>query len=235
MATTMANAIRHFVESSPSGVTSREIRSHINSAYPDVWTPGTLAAHLYGCAVNKPRAYLHHKSAEKFLYKSEDGRFHIYAEGKHGPNVWAPAVDDPTATGEPGNDEVIEQLIETSISLERDVEEHLIKNLDSVERGLCFVERQVVIDVGRVDILAKDASGRRVIIELKVGEAKDAAVGQIARYLGWYARHDGKAPRGMLIASDFPEPVRYAAEAVRDLVLVRYRVQFAFNAISIED
>lgn len=233
--TTMAGAIRLFVESSPSGVTSREIRDHINGVYPGKWTPGTLTAHLYGCAVNQPKAYLHHRSAEKFLYRSDDGRFHIYDEERHGPNVWAPTVDDPTLTAEEDNDDVIEQLIETSISLERDVEEHLIRNLDTLETGLRFVERQVVIDVGRVDILAEDADGRRVIIELKVGEAKDAAVGQIARYLGWYARRDGRSPRGMLIASDFPEPVRYAAEAVKDLALVRYRVQFAFDSITIED
>ncbi|MFC0402951.1 endonuclease NucS domain-containing protein [Paraburkholderia rhizosphaerae] len=232
--TTMAGAIRHFVESSP-GVTSREIRDHINSAYPKKWTPGTLNAHLYGCAVNQPKAYQHQKSAEKFLYRSEDGRFHIYDENKHGPNVWAPAVDDPTTTGELDNEDTIEQLIETSISLERDVEEHLIRNLDALEKGLRFVERQVVIDIGRVDILAQDATGRRVVIELKVGEAKDAAVGQIARYLGWYARQDGKPPRGMLIASDFPEPVRYAAEAVTALSLVRYRVQFAFDSVAIDD
>jgi RecB family endonuclease NucS len=233
--TTMASAIRHFVESSPAGVTSREIRDHINSTYPEKWTPGTLTAHLYGCAINQPKAYLHHKSADKFLYKSEDGRFHIYDEEKHGPNVWAPVVDDPTTMGEQDNVDTIEQLIETSISLERDVEEHLIRNLETLEKGLRFIERQVVIDVGRVDILAQDAGGRRVVIELKVGEAKDAAVGQIARYLGWYARRDGKPPRGMLIASDFPEPVRYAAEAVKGLALVRYRVQFAFDSIEVED
>jgi RecB family endonuclease NucS len=216
--TTMASAIRHFVESSPAGATSREIRDHINSTYPEKWTPGTLTAHLYGCAINQPKAYLHHKSADKFLYKSEDGRFHIYDEEKHGPNVWAPVVDDPTTMGEQDNVDTIEQLIETSISLERDVEEHLIRNLETLEKGLRFIERQVVIDVGRVDILAQDS-----------------AVGQIARYLGWYARRDGKPPRGMLIASDFPEPVRYAAEAVKGLALVRYRVQFAFDSIEVED
>jgi len=231
----MASAIRHFVESVPSGATSREIKNHINSAYPEKWMPGTLVAHLYGCTVNQPKAYLHHKSAEKFLYRSEDGRFHIYDEERHGPNVWAPTADDHPIVGEQDNDNSIEQLIETSISLERDVEEHLIRNLDSLEKGLRFVERQVVIDVGRVDIIAQDASGRRVVIELKVGEAKDAAVGQIARYLGWYARQDGQPPRGMLIASDFPEPVRYAAEAVRELTLVRYRIQFAFDSIAIEN
>lgn len=233
--TTMAGAVRHFVESSSTGVTSREIRDHINAAYLDKWTPGTLTAHLYGCAVNQPKAYVHHKSAEKFLYRADDGRFFIYDERKHGPNVWAPVAEDPLIEEEVETVDAIEQRIEASISFERDVEEHLIRTLGTLEKGLRFVDRQVVIDVGRVDILAEDANGRRVVIELKVGDAKDAAVGQIARYLGWYARKDQKPPRGMLIAGDFPEPVRYAAEAVKNLELVRYRVQFAFDSIAVED
>ena len=231
----MAGAVRQFVESAPNGVTSREIRDHINSAYPERWEPRTLGAHLYGCAVNQPRAYINNKSAEKFLYRADDGRFFIYDESKHGPNVWAPVTEEALIEDEVEAADAIEQRIEASISFERDVEEHLIRNLGTLEKGLRFVERQVVIDVGRVDILAEDASGRRVVIELKVGDAKDAAVGQIARYLGWYARKDKKPPRGMLIAGDFPEPVRYAAEAVKDLELVRYRVQFAFDSIAVED
>lgn len=35
--TTMAGAVRQFVGSSPNGVTSREIRDHINAHYPDKW------------------------------------------------------------------------------------------------------------------------------------------------------------------------------------------------------
>lgn len=88
--------------------------------------------------------------------------------------------------------DAIEQRIEASISFERDVEEHLIRNLGTLEKGLRSVERQVVIDAGRVDILAQDANGCRVVIKLKVGEVRDAAVGQIARYLGWYARSDDR-------------------------------------------
>lgn len=91
--------------------------------------------------------------------------------------------------GEQDKDHSIEQLIETSISLERDVEEHLIRHLETLERGLRFIERQVVIDVGRVDILAQDASGRRVVIELNVGETKGAAVGRLSGT--WVGTLDG--------------------------------------------
>ncbi|WGS46813.1 endonuclease NucS [Burkholderia sp. JSH-S8] len=195
-----------------------------------------MDAHLYGCRVNSTKAYRSHPFAQKFLYKADDGRFHIYDEELHGPNVWTPARDvaEQEIEQEVEQSDAVEELIEASISFERDVEAHLIQNLEAVEPGLRYVDRQVSIDVGRVDILAEDASGCRDIIELKVGEAKDAAVGQIARYLGWYSKQDGKSPRGILIASEFSEPIRYAAEAVQNLELVAYKVQFAFSRTGIE-
>jgi endonuclease len=229
--TTMAQALREFVSSADAGVTSSEIRGHIANVYGDRWKPGTLDAHLYGCRVNSTKAYRSHPFAQKFLYKADDGRFHIYNEESHGPNVWTPAYDADEQEVERviEQSDAVEELIEASVSFERDVEAHLIQNLAALEPGLRYVDRQVSIDVGRVDILAEDASARRVVIELKVGEAKDSAVGQIARYLGWYAKQDGTPPRGILIASEFSEPIRYAAQAVRNLELIAYKVQFAFS------
>lgn len=231
----MAGALRNFVEKATGGLTRQQIKDHIESQYPGQWAPNTLTAHLYACTVNNPKAYIHHKWADRFLYQSEDGRFHRYDPQLHGVNTWAPSLRDDDDIFEGGDEANIEELVETSISLERDVETHLVRNLDSIEKGLRFVDRQVSIDVGRVDILAEDAAGRRVVIELKVGQAKDSAVGQIARYLGWYSRQDGTSPRGILIASEFPEPVRYAAEAIQNLSLIEYRVQFAFNSVAVEE
>ena len=233
--TTMAGALRSFVEQATDGVTRKQIKTHIEASFPNKWSPGTLNAHLYACTVNNSKAYIHHKWADRFLYRSEDGHFYKYDPDIHGVNTWAPSAEAQSDDFEPGDDATIEELVETSITLERDVETHLVRNLDSIEKGLRFIDRQVSIEVGRVDILAEDASGRRVVIELKVGQAKDSAVGQIARYLGWYARQDGKRPRGMLIASEFPEAVRYATEAIPDLMLVQYRVQFAFNSVAIDE
>ena len=143
---------------------------------------------LYACVINNPKAYIHHPSSERFLYRNSDGTFELYSAQIHGPNEWAPTAsdDEPSDLGE---------LAETSISLERDIEDHLVHHLDSIESGLRLVGRQISTDVGRIDILAEDRSGVRVVIEVKVGEAKDSAVGQIARYLGWYAKTDGKPSR----------------------------------------
>ena len=228
---TMAQAIRAILQDMPTGATRKQIRDYIDARFPGQWKPGTLTAHLYGCQVNNTTAYRHHPSAEKFLFKADNDLFYIYDENTHGENIWRLSDADAELIDE----EDIEQRVEASITYERDVEEHLIRNLGAIEKGLTFIARQERIEVGIVDILAQDSGGRRVVIELKVGEAKDAVIGQIARYLGWYARVDKQRPRGMVIASDFPDPIRYAAEAIPDLSLVTYRVQFSFNKVGVEE
>lgn len=121
------------------------------------------------------------------------------------------------------------EYVESSLSLERDLEDQIVSHLDVLEQGLTLVSRQESCNVGRLDLLARDHEGRTVIIELKAGEAKDSSIGQIARYVGWYADKEGKTPRAILVASGFAEPVRWAAKAIPGLKLVTYRVQFAFE------
>jgi hypothetical protein len=128
---------------------------------------------------------------------------------------------------------VLSEYIESTISLERDLEDHLVRNLESLEPGLALLARQETIEVGRIDILARARNGDTVIIELKAGEARDSAIGQIARYIGWYARKDGRAPRAYLVAGMFPDAVRYAAGAIPGLRLVTYKVSFAFTEASL--
>lgn len=219
--TTMAEAIKAFLDSTEGRVSAERIKKAINEKFPGKWKGSTLQAHLYGCVANNPKSYIHHPSAPKFLYRNGDGTFELYSEERHGPNEWAPSQGEDEL-------EAVSELVETSISLERDIEDHLIQHLDSLEKGLRFVARQVGTDVGRIDILAEDRNGRRVVIEVKVGEAKDSAVGQIARYIGWFARSDGQPPRGMIVAAEFPEGVRYAATAVANLSLHAYKVNFSF-------
>ncbi|MFN3731276.1 endonuclease NucS domain-containing protein [Comamonas testosteroni] len=125
------------------------------------------------------------------------------------------------------------EYVESSLSLERDLEDQIVSHLDVLESGLTLVSRQEISDVGRLDLLARDAEGRTVIIELKAGEAKDSSIGQIARYIGWYAQKEGTPPRAILVASGFAEPVRWAAKAIPGLKLVTYRVQFVFEEATV--
>tara|TARA_R110000850_G_scaffold250235_1_gene375170 strand:- start:580 stop:1257 length:678 start_codon:yes stop_codon:yes gene_type:complete len=223
---TMAQAIQGIVERAGRRLSSEEIKGEVAAAYPDKWRPGTLQAHLYACSVNNPKGYIHHPYASKFLYKNSDGTFELYSEEKHGPNEWAPAEGEEDDVG-------ASDLVEASISLERDIEDHLVNNLNILEPGLKLVARQYNTAVGRIDILAEDRSGARVIVELKVGEARDSVIGQVARYVGWFAREDGRLPRSIIVASGFPEGIRYAATMIQGLTLLEYRVNFSFENASL--
>src|SRR6476469_890623 len=137
---TMAQAIRAFVESAGGKVTAEQIKRHINAEFPNQWKPSTLQAHLYSCVVNNPKAYIHHPHSDRFLYRNAEGSFEIYSETLHGPNEWAPTESDDEATD-------VGELVETSIGLERDIEDHLVHHLDSIEPGLKLVGRQVTTEV----------------------------------------------------------------------------------------
>ena len=224
---TMSQAIKEAFEEGGGALTREAIRQSVESRYPGEWQPATLRAHLYACAVNNPKAYVHYPHSERFLYKRADGTFELYEKKAHGPNLWVPnrAVDES---------EESEQAVEASISLERDIEDQLVHRLDALEEGLKFEGRQVTCDVGRVDIVGRGADGATVVVELKVGEAKDSAIGQIARYMGWHQQHKGTGTvRGILVASDFPEGVQHAALAIPNLALRRYRIQLTFEDASL--
>ena len=66
--------------------------------------------------------------------------------------------------------------------MEKALENFLEFNLELLEAGLKFYERQHPTSTGPLDILAKDSKGRWVIIELKKGRAGEKAVGQVLRY-----------------------------------------------------
>ena len=139
---TMSRAIKEAFGESGGTLSKEAIKQSVESRYPGKWRLTTLSAHLYACAINNPKAYVHHPHAERFLYKHTDGTFELYEEKAHGPNLWAPNEAEDVS-------EEAEQAIEASISLERDIEDQLVHQLDALEEGLTFVGRQVTCDVGR--------------------------------------------------------------------------------------
>jgi RecB family endonuclease NucS len=222
--TTLAEAIEQYVRNASGAVSADSIRRDVNALFPGQWKPATYAGHLYGCVVNNPKAYLHHPSFKRFLYHRADGAYELYDESLHGPNEWVPSEAEDVELAE-----AQVEAYESSIGLERDLEDHLVHHLDGIESGLTLLDRQISVAIGRIDILARDRSGATVVIEVKVGEAKDAVVGQVARYMGWFSRTEEKAARGVVVAASFPDGVKYAATAIPNLRLVSYKVSFAFN------
>jgi len=56
---------------------------------------------------------------------------------------------------------------------EKKLEDYLYQRLELIEEGLRPIERQYVLEKGRIDILAKDADGKIVIVEVKVESDTD--------------------------------------------------------------
>lgn len=148
-------------------------------------------------------------------------RFRNEVEVEAGHSVIAaPSLDEP-----PEN--------EARLSLERDLQAALRRSISQLEPGLDIIdngaERQV--PSGRIDILAQDASGCRVVIELKAVKAPRDAVAQVLAYMGDLAAEGAGEVRGLLIAPDFDPRALAAARMVPALRLVRFSFSFAFETV----
>jgi RecB family endonuclease NucS len=139
------------------------------------------------------------------------------------------------------DDEDIEDALDTSLSLERDLERILLNDLSVIEEGpKLFREGELVgvqLDtgiVGRLDILAIDKQGKYVVIEIKAGEASDRVCGQILRYMGWVSKDisGGKDVRGIIVANDFDEKIKYAVSILPQIDLRKYDVGFTISNVA---
>ena len=88
-----------------------------------------------------------------------------------------------------GSDEV-EDAVVTTFGLERDLQRTLRDNIAQLEPGLKIIDdgREHRCAAGLIDILCEDAHGALVVMELKAGLAKDAALGQVLGYMGAITR-----------------------------------------------
>lgn len=130
-------------------------------------------------------------------------------------------------------EESISESIDTQISLEKDLQNYLAQRVHEMENDLCIIENGVeyVTKAGRVDLLVKDGQGFTVVIELKAGKAKDAALGQILGYIGCLSENHEKI-RGILVASDFDARVVFAAKALSNVKLIKYELKFNLHEIT---
>lgn len=116
--------------------------------------------------------------------------------------------------------------------LERNLQDSLRNQIGQLERGLVVVDDgdERSVESGFIDILARDASGALVVIELKAGTAKRDAVGQITGYMGdLMAEEPDTHIRGILVAADFDKSCQSGVRAIPALKLKRYRFSFTFE------
>lgn len=137
-----------------------------------------------------------------------------------------PALADPALPSDAPSDK-------QRLSLERDMQVALRDNIASLEPGLVIIDdgAERAVTSGFIDILARDATGALVVIELKAGKTDARVIGQTLGYMGdILTEEDGAAVRGIVVAHEFDQRTVSAARAVPNLRLMRYAISFTFAA-----
>ncbi|MDD5361184.1 MAG: endonuclease NucS [Ignavibacteria bacterium] len=126
-----------------------------------------------------------------------------------------------------------EEALEITFSLEKDLQTALRKNINSLEKGLVIIDdgKERNTEAGRIDITARDAKNRVVVIELKAIDAKPEVIAQTLAYMEAVKSVDKVDVRGIIVASGFPDRVKLAARQISNLKLVKYAFQFNFNVV----
>jgi len=123
--------------------------------------------------------------------------------------------------------------------LEKFLSDFLVYNWEKTSIGQRYelyeedgdIAQEYSTPIGRIDLLARDRDNADwVVIELKRGRSSDVVVGQLLRYMGWTQENlasEGEAVRGVVIAGDADDRLRYALKPLTDKVtLLTYTVQF---------
>jgi len=232
-------AVKHYGEV----VSNRQIFDYIKRKYPDDWKDNTIRTHSMGCSVNHSSSH-HYKHFRKFLFTVGSGRVRLYDPETDGKWTWTRTgmvesgddidEDEP----EPEDDDASEVESEKiSLTMEKDLELFLYNDISSLDPGLDLnlpeeiESRQSPVEGGWIDILAKDADGTYVVIELKPGKAKDQALAQLLAYMvGISEKYDSRA-RGILVAHSFGDRLIRASKLVPSIKLMKYNILFSFESI----
>ena len=237
---TISQAIREVMNELNRIATADEVVKKIEKRYPRRWKETAIKTHLYGCSVNNEPAYTQHRSMPKFLFDHGKRRYELYNQEKHGQfHRGRPVGMQPAQASFAGAVEEASEEETVSFGLERDLEEYLSRNLGQLEDGLRLYSaeglsgRQFNTEMGKIDLLALDRNGSFVVIELKAGVATDRVVGQILGYMRVIRQSiaKGKEVRGIIIADDFDDRLKYAVAELPNVKLKRYIAKFEFQEV----
>jgi hypothetical protein len=146
----------------------------------------------------------------------DGGHFRLYDPAHDATPIYETAAKPD---GSPPMEEAREPAGSAEFAYEADLRNYLAKNLSIIEPGLKLYQDEeitgVEFDVGgrRIDILAIDAKGALVVIELKVSRGYDRVVGQLMRYMAWIRKNQaepGQQVRGVIVAREISEDLLLA-------------------------
>jgi len=115
---------------------------------------------------------------------------------------------------------------------EDNLRDFLADHLSVIEPGLILYNDakgkgiEYPVDGGRIDLLAKDSTGKFVVIELKVSRGRYPVLGQLAYYLGWVDANlsHGNVSRGIVVAKDILDSLVMACQRMPVVSLYKYNM-----------
>ena len=164
-------------------------------------------------------------------------------DGKRRREYCVKLADEYRDSDQSDNESDGEGILESAeFAIEAHLRDFLAKgnNLSQIEPGLHLYKFddkagvEYVINNGRIDILAVDLSGGLVVIELKLRQGRNKALGQLLYYMGWIDHNIGTktAPcRGLIVANDIPEELKIAVSQVPRVTLARYKMNFSIEHV----
>ncbi len=121
--------------------------------------------------------------------------------------------------------------VDANFLREREMQTQVRLQLGMLEAGLVAIDGGIEFSVatGRIDILARDAEGRTVVIELKPGKCPAGALEQILAYAYDYEQELGVPVRALLVAGSFSDRIRAAARRAGGVELRTYAYSLNFE------
>lgn len=226
---------------SPDAIfTKQDAISWFAQKYPKI-KMGTVTAHLTKLSTNA-RSRIHYGAKpgeDDVLYQIDGSHYRHYRPGQDPGPIYAGGTATETPRVPVGEDE--EAIVEPSsagaeFAYETDLRNYLAKNLNKVEPGLRVYEEEGITGIefpvgGRfIDILATDAKGGLVVIELKVSRGYDRVVGQLMRYVAWIKKNlaePAQSVRGVIVAREISEDLLLACSMVPDVELFEYELSLS--------
>ncbi len=254
--------IKEAVECLGGKTSYSEIKDYIRGNYGEV-NESTINCQIIVCTVNHP-SRIHFPENKKprvanskydFLFSTGWGRIELYDPEKHGlweirENEYGKLVVAQAGLEETPEVEITGEITEEERELLFPLESHLrdfiAQNINVIkvnkhslrlyvdENGRDGVEYST--DVGLIDILAVDEENNFIIFELKLSKGADKAMGQLLRYMGWVKLNlsKGKKVKGVIIAKNVNEKLKYAASIIPDINLFEYELNFNIHKVRIE-
>lgn len=133
----------------------------------------------------------------------------------------------------------------SEFALEAHLEEFIDRNWGRIDFGCALTRYETEDQNGRqfpagtwsIDFLCKDRTrGDLTVVELKKGRSSDSTVGQLLRYMSWVREHvaeAGQQVRGIIIAKDVDDALRYAVKELPGVSVLTYRVNFELTPITL--